>query len=191
MPRQSDSRERMLRAAGRLLQRQGYAATGWRQVVAEGDAPWGSQAHFFPGGKEQLAAEALAAEGERLRRDIAAALSQVHPADMIVGWAAMAARQLEAGDWADGCPIATAALERAHLSDALADACNGAFTGWVDAFADAIATRGVDRQEARALATTVVAGMEGALLLARAARDTAPLTTVAGELAPLLTERVP
>ena len=110
----------MLRAAARLLRRQGYAATGWRQVVAEGNAPWGSQAHFFPGGKEQLAAEALTAEGERFRARLAAGLDGVHPADMVGGWAAFAAEQLRASDWADGCPIATSALETAHVSDALA-----------------------------------------------------------------------
>ena len=50
----------MVRSAARLFRRQGYAATGWRQVIADGDAPWGSQAHHFPGGKEQLARDALA-----------------------------------------------------------------------------------------------------------------------------------
>jgi TetR/AcrR family transcriptional repressor of lmrAB and yxaGH operons len=181
----------MLAAAARLLRRQGYAATGWRQVVAEGEAPWGSQAHFFPGGKVQLATEALAAEGERLRREIEAALEQVHPADMVLGWAALAARQLKASGWAEGCPIATAALETAHVSDALAGVCNGALTSWIETFADAMVARGVAVQEARALATIVVAGMEGALLLARAGRDGAPLATVASEVATVLRERVP
>jgi len=191
MPRQSDSRQRMLQAAGRLFQRQGYAATGWRQVVAEGSAPWGSQAHFFPGGKDQLAAEALAAEGERLRREIATALARLHPADMISAWADMAARQLEASDWAEGCPIATAALERAHLSDAVGDACHGALASWVEAFADAMVARGADAGDARVLATVVVAGMEGGLLMARSARQAAPLATVAAELAGLVRARVP
>lgn len=54
----------------RILRRQGYAAAGWRQVVAESETPWGSQAHHFPGGKTQLATEALqhAAAFERLLR---------------------------------------------------------------------------------------------------------------------------
>ncbi len=180
----------MLRAAARLLRRQGYAATGWRQVVAEGNAPWGSQAHFFPGGKEQLAAEALTAEGERFRARLAAGLDGVHPADMVGGWAALAAEQLRASDWADGCPIATSALETAHVSDTLARACNGALTSWVDTMADAITDRGVDRAEAERLALLVIAGIEGALLLARAARSPTPLTVVGDEMAALLRSRV-
>jgi TetR/AcrR family transcriptional repressor of lmrAB and yxaGH operons len=180
----------MLRSAARLVRRHGYAATGWRQVVAEGDAPWGSQAHFFPGGKEQLAAEALAAAGERYRRQIVAGLEHAHPADMLLGWVTLAAHELEASGWADGCPIATVALETAHLSDTLAEVCNRALTGWIDALAGAMRTRGVKPKEAKALATTVLAGVEGALLLARTARDAAPLRTVGRELAALLRERV-
>lgn len=191
VPRHSDSRQRMIAAAGRLLRRQGYAATGWRQVVAEGDAPWGSQSHHFPGGKEQLAAEALALEGERIRGAIAAALADAHPADMVLGWAAFAARVLEESSWSEGCPIATTALETAHESDVLAKACHAAFASWQREFEGAMRLRGSTDGDARALATLVVASTEGALLLARSARDIAPLRAVADQLASVLRERVP
>jgi AcrR family transcriptional regulator len=181
----------MLAGAARLFRRQGFAATGWRQVVAEGKAPWGSQAHHFPGGKEQLCAEALADAGTRYRQVLVAALAQRHPADMVAGWARAAARDLEASGWADGCPIATVALETAHTSATLAAACDGALQSWIDAVTDAIAARGVAGDEARALGTLVIAGIEGALVLARASRSGAPLHAVGRELAALLRERVP
>ena len=181
----------MLAAATRLLRRQGYAATGWREVVAEGDAPWGSQAHHFPGGKEQLAAEALAREGARMRDEIAAALARSHPADMIRDWSAAAAAQLATSDWAEGCPIATTALETAHTSDDLAAVCHAAFASWQVTLTDAMTARGVATREARALAALVVAATEGSLVLARAARDEAPLRAVARELTTVLRERVP
>ncbi|MDT7711255.1 MAG: putative transposase [Pseudonocardiales bacterium] len=50
----------------------------------------------------------------------------------------------------------------------------------------AIADQGVGESEAASLAMLVVAGMEGALLLALTARDPAPLHTVAAELADVL-----
>ncbi|HEY4854618.1 MAG TPA: TetR/AcrR family transcriptional regulator, partial [Streptosporangiaceae bacterium] len=68
MPRTTDTRQRMVCSAARLLRRQGYAATGWRQVVADSATPWGSQAHHFPGGKEQLAAEAITLSGASYER---------------------------------------------------------------------------------------------------------------------------
>ena len=191
MPRRSDSRERMLGAATRLFRRQGYAATGWREVVAEGNAPWGSQAHHFPGGKEQLAAEALTRAGARMRDELAAALTRSHPADMIRRWSTAAAAELAASDWADGCPIATTALETSHTSDHLAAVCHAAFTGWQETLTEALTARGVSPREARALAALVVAAIEGSLILARAGRDPTPLKAVANELSRLLRERVP
>jgi len=94
MPRSSDARQRMVGTAARLFRRQGYCATGWRQVVAESGAPWGSQAHYFPQGKEQLAAEAVELAGARYEALLREGLNDSHPADFIEAWAALAASEL-------------------------------------------------------------------------------------------------
>jgi TetR/AcrR family transcriptional regulator, lmrAB and yxaGH operons repressor len=181
----------MLRTAARLLRRQGYAATGWRQVVAESGTPWGSQAHHFPGGKAQLAAEGLqhaaATYDELLRR----VLARYHPADAITRWADAAAAELAASGWADGCPVATVALETAHASDRLAEACATAFDSWQRALGDAMRARGASDAEADGLAALILAGMEGALLLARAHRDPAPLHVVGQQLSEVVKQRIP
>ena len=117
----TDTRQRMIRATARLMRRQGYAATGWRQVVADSATPWGSQFHHFPGGKEQLAAEAVALAGRRYEQLLRAALGGRHPAEAVASWVELAAAELEASGWADGCPVATVALETAHTSAALAE----------------------------------------------------------------------
>jgi TetR/AcrR family transcriptional repressor of lmrAB and yxaGH operons len=181
----------MVKAAGRLLRQQGYAATGWRQVVAESEAPWGSQAHHFPGGKVQLAAEALERAGAGYERLLQAVLADRHPADAVAMWLDAAADQLASTGWADGCPIATVALETAHASEPLAHVCDAAFGSWRAALASAMSARGLGEEAAASLATLVLAAVEGALLLARAGRDDAALRTVGAELARLLRERVP
>lgn len=181
----------MARTAARLFRRQGYAATGWRQIVAESGAPWGSQAHYFPGGKEQLAAEALGIEGKRIQAELEEALGGSHPADMIEAWSRVTARRLRQSDWAEGCPIATVALETAHESERLARVCDSAFNAWAATFERALVLRGLSPSESASLATLVVASTEGALLLARAARKTEALQTTGAELARLLRTRVP
>lgn len=181
----------MVRTAARLFRRQGYAATGWRQIVAESGAPWGSQAHYFPGGKEQLATEALAFEGERIQAEMEEALGASHPADMIEAWSRVAARRLRASDWGEGCPVATVALETAHESERLARVCDSAFKAWAATFERALVLRGLSPTESASLATLVVASTEGALLLARAAHKTEALQTTGAELARLLRTRVP
>jgi TetR/AcrR family transcriptional repressor of lmrAB and yxaGH operons len=181
----------MLETAADLLRRQGYAATGWRQIVAESGTPWGSQSHHFPGGKEQLAAEALTEASREYEKLLRAAFGRMHPADAVLGWSKAAVVVLEESDWSDGCPMATVALERAHTSDELAAVCNAAFINWQRALAEAMTSRGVASGEARRLATFVLASIEGALLLARTRRSAEPLRTVARELADLLRARVP
>jgi len=191
MPRTTDTRERMVKTAARLFRRQGYAATGWRQVVADGATPWGSQSHHFPGGKEQLATEALAFAGRRYERLIRSGLAGVHPADFVTAWADLAAAELAASGWADGCPVATVALETAHESEPLARVCDAALRSWRDALAEAIAANGATAADARRLATFVIAAIEGGLLLARARRSAEPLLIVGGELRAVLDRACP
>jgi TetR/AcrR family transcriptional repressor of lmrAB and yxaGH operons len=191
MPRQSDARPRIVRSAARLFRRQGYEGTSWREVIRASEAPWGSQAHYFPRGKEQLGVDAVTLAGARYERLVRTAFADVHPADAVATWAEAAAVELERSGWVDGCPVATVALETAGRSDALAAACFAALDSWRTALVDAIESAGLDAADAAALATLVLAAIEGALLLARAAHDAEPLHTVGAELAALLRQRIP
>ena len=49
-----------------LLERQGYYGTGLNQIVQQSGAPKGSLYHYFPGGKEELAAAAITDQGKRI-----------------------------------------------------------------------------------------------------------------------------
>lgn len=191
MPRITDTRQRMIRATARLMRRQGYAATGWRQVVADSATPWGSQFHHFPGGKEQLAAEAITLAGRRYEQLLRAALHASHPADAVANWVELAAAELEASGWADGCPVATVTLETAHASAVLAGACQAALGSWHAAITEAITARGIPSADALRLATLILAGIEGGLLLARAYRSPEPLRAVGDELTAILRARIP
>src|SRR5690349_19085907 len=61
----TSTRERIVDASAELVRRQGYAATGLKQILAEAQAPFGSLYHHFPGGKEQLGANAIRTAGKR------------------------------------------------------------------------------------------------------------------------------
>src|SRR6266536_1557545 len=67
------SRERLLDVAVDLLQRQGFHGTGLNELLARSGAPRGSLYHYFPGGKEQIGAEAIARAGGQ----VAAAVGHV------------------------------------------------------------------------------------------------------------------
>lgn len=190
MPRISDSRDRMVRSAATLLRRQGFAATGWRQVIAESGAPWGSQAHHFPGGKEQLVVDALTGAADEYQQMLKHAMSQYGPAEAVRMWTKVGARELERSGWVDGCPIATVALEVAAESEAIGTVCDQAFVSWRKVIAEALRSAGLADADADDLALTVLAGIEGGLLLTRAARDGNVLVTIGRQLAGVIETRL-
>src|SRR5439155_3098484 len=77
--KRSDSRERMLGSAVQLLREQGYTGTGFRDVIAHSGAPRGSIYHHFPGGKVQLAEEAVVAARDYVTSFIDAAKGEDDP----------------------------------------------------------------------------------------------------------------
>jgi TetR/AcrR family transcriptional repressor of lmrAB and yxaGH operons len=62
----SDSRERMVRSAASLISSKGVSATSFSDVLEGSGAPRGSIYHHFPGGKEQLATEAVRSTSDRV-----------------------------------------------------------------------------------------------------------------------------
>ena len=54
-------------------------------------------------------------------------------------------------------------------------ACAEVFSSWVEAAAERLAAAGLPRERSRQLAISMLASLEGALVLARALRSTEPL----------------
>lgn len=170
------TRDRIVFASAELFRRQGYAATGLKQIVADAEAPFGSIYHFFPGGKEELGAETIRVGGRFFL-----ALADTYltgdddPATEIRDFFDGAAETLEATDYADACPIATLALEVASTSEPLRIATAEAFDSWLEALTGRFRAAGLGVEEAETLALAVLSALEGAFVLCRSKRSTAPL----------------
>jgi TetR/AcrR family transcriptional repressor of lmrAB and yxaGH operons len=169
------SRTALIRTMRTLLRRQGYAATGLKQVLTTSGITTGSLYHHFPGGKQELAEAALTASG----RSVGAALAQLLDAsdscaDAVAAWTDAMAAAL-AADPLDGCPVMPVAVEAVHASDALRRAAATAFLHWRDLLAERLGREGMPAPDATEIATAVVALLEGALLLTRTTGDPAAL----------------
>jgi AcrR family transcriptional regulator len=179
----TSTRERIVDASAELFRRQGYSATGVKQIVTAAQAPFGSVYHFFPGGKEQLGAEAIRHSGALYEQLIPAVFD--HAPDLVSGtrlfFAGAAAHLVETG-YEDACPIATVALEVSSSSELLREACAEVFESWIAAGAQRHEAAGITAEKARELTIAMIAALEGAFVLARALRSTEPLE-LAGELA--------
>jgi AcrR family transcriptional regulator len=179
MQAMADTRDRLLAAANESFRRRGYHGTSLKDVTEGAGATVGSLYHFFPGGKEALTVAAVSASGEAYRQlfeTVADAAPDVATAigDFFEGAAAV----LEESGYLDPCPIGTVAREVASTNDAIRIATDLVFRSWIEAVAGRLEVAGLARDHAEALATTVIAALEGGFVLARARRDPEPLLEV-------------
>jgi TetR/AcrR family transcriptional regulator, lmrAB and yxaGH operons repressor len=187
----SDSRERMVASAAALIGSRGVSATSFSEVLTDSGAPRGSIYHHFPDGKRQLATDAVTWTSDQVVAYVRAGAPR-HPRDVLDRFVGMWRRVVLASDGAAGCVVAGVAVDTDASADG-ADAdqelmalVHSTFRAWVDALAEQLAATGVPAKQARAIATTTLAAMEGALILCRAEASVGPLDAVAAELRRLL-----
>jgi AcrR family transcriptional regulator len=173
------TKDRLLDASAELFRRQGYSGTGIKQILAEARAPFGSLYHHFPGGKEELGAEAVRRSGRLYALVVAEAMAGDAPlADRIASSFAQAAETMRESGWADACPVATVALEMSSSSEPVREACAEVFEEWFAGLTATFAAAGA--AEPRALAIEMLCALEGAFVFCRALRSPEPLL-VAGQ----------
>ena len=147
-----------------MIQAKGYPASGLNELVITSGAPKGSIYHYFPGGKEEIAAAAIRASGAEAAAATASALGSARSAaagiKRVLDWLA---DRLQQSDFRYGCPIATTTLEIASDSDVVQQACREAYAAWQGAIAARLQADGCSAKRASATATIVLSALEGAL----------------------------
>lgn len=187
MGARTDTRQEMVRAGARLLASQGYEATALLDVVEAAKASRGSIYFHFPGGKQELALEALALSSKRALESSALSIQGGQStADVVRRTGDVLAASLEATDFRMGCPIATVALETASTNEPLRELAAEFFADWRSLYVGSLLRDGVSPDRSKRLANLIVAAVEGGLLLARTTRSTLPLLDACTETADLL-----
>src|SRR6516165_5727171 len=178
MPRRTDSRSRMIAAAAELFRQRGYHATTFSDVVRDSGAPRGSTYFHFPGGKAELAREAIARAGDEMEELIDDAARQASdPASLVRALAQIMAGRLERSGYQSGCAIATMVLELAPGDEEFSAAFDTVFARWRTALVTRFEPLGIAPGRATILAGLTISAIEGALVLSRAARSTEPFTS--------------
>lgn len=181
------TRDRIVLAATRLFQQRGYHAVSTADILDEARAPKGSMYHHFPLGKEQIAIAAVARIGGEvmaLLRTLQAEGSSL--ADTIRTMADGMARWVRASAWREGTMLASAAIGAVPDRPKLHAAIRDAVEQWRDHLAGRLVDDGWSKPGARTMAHTVLAGIEGAMILARIEQDERIITRVAATLARLI-----
>jgi TetR/AcrR family transcriptional regulator, lmrAB and yxaGH operons repressor len=164
------TRDRIVETAAELFRAQGVNGTGVLAILDRARAPRGSLYHHFPGGKTELVLAGLEFESSRVSGDLETLLAtDPDPATAVIAFAEALAATLELSDYRLGCPVTTATLELANDDPAVRHLCASTYTTWQHAIGDHLRRHG--RDNAEHVAETILAAIEGALILARAHRD--------------------
>ena len=180
-------RDRLTAATATLMQRHGVAGTGIAEILATSGVTRRSIYLNFPGGKAELVAAATRAAGDEMTATLRGYMDDPDP---IGAFADMWGEVLVSTDFEGGCPIVAAAFSRAEAPEAASTAAD-VFAEWGQLLADRLREDGINRAAAQSLSTTVVAALEGAVILSRAARSIKPLTQVSRHLNELISQHRP
>jgi TetR/AcrR family transcriptional repressor of lmrAB and yxaGH operons len=168
----------MIRAAAELFRQRGYHATTFSDMVRESGAPRGSTYFHFPGGKQELAREAIARAGDEMEELVDEAAGHAgDPGSLVRALGQIFASRFERSGYESGCPIATMVLELAPRDEEFSADFDSVFARWRAALVTRIESLGIVPGRAAALADLTISAFEGALVLSRAARSTEPFKT--------------
>ena len=189
MPR--TARERLLTSAIQLMARDGVAGMGVAELIEHSSVSRRSVYVNFPRGKAELVTDATKSAAEFITGVLEKLVQQAPVRSSLSSLGALVGAKVVAGsDYTMGCPIAAATLGRSEAPEA-SQAAHAAFVQWVDLLAGRLEKDGVDPSETESLATTIVAAIEGAVLMSLAARSTDPLDRVIQQMVRLIEASTP
>ena len=180
-----DPRQRLLRAADRLMYAKGYEAVGVAEVCREAGVQKGSFYHFFAS-KQDLAVEMLDRSWARTRTAIFASAfdDDRRAVDSITRYGDLLAERLTVGrsdvGVVAGCRFGNFAVELSAHDEVIRAKIDEIF-GEMSSIIEATIRRGIDAGDVSddldpaEAAADVVAVMEGLMVMAKARQDPAPL----------------
>jgi AcrR family transcriptional regulator len=173
MPAARQGRDDVVAQIFTLIRERGFDGTSLADIGAATGLGKSSLYHYFPGGKDDMAAAVLDHAGRWMQTHALAALRAPGPPAKRLRAMLRTLDELYAGGTV-ACVLAALALGtgRERVRAGLA----GAFTGWIDALRDLAIEAGISRAEARERAEDAVVRIEGALVLAVSLNDPAPFT---------------
>jgi AcrR family transcriptional regulator len=185
----AESRQRLVAGAADMMRRRGLNATSVRELAKHARAPLGSTYHYFPGGKYQLAAEAVQWADDLTARALIKEL-RAGPLAGLRGFLLMWRKILTDSDFGAGCPVLAASVEDPpDDGTAPRDAAAAAFGNWTSILAQSLRDHGAS--DADRVAVLIVAAVEGSVAMCRAQRSTDALDNVAAQLESLVAAHLP
>ncbi|CAM4306992.1 MAG: TetR/AcrR family transcriptional regulator [Paenibacillus macerans] len=180
MSTRNHTRQILIETTAKLLQNQGYNATGLNQITQLSGTPKGSLYYHFPEGKEQLACEAVSHTKNVTLANLRSVLDSKADATQAVQELLMVlAEQVDRKNAELGIPLGVIAHETAGSNENIRKACCGVYNAWIAEFENKFVACGYAPEEAKEIAVSINALIEGSMIMCMTQRDSAPLRTAA------------
>lgn len=174
----NDSKQRMIQRAAVLLAKKGLQGASFSEVLAASGAPRGSVYHHFPGGKVELVLAAVVAAGEQAMA-VLQTLDGKPAVEVARTFLDLWRTVLVRSNFGAGCAIVAVTI--AAEAPALRQSAAEIFQKWRRRLAELFVNGGVPAARAPAIAATLLAACEGAVILSRAEQSFEPFDQVAAE----------
>lgn len=175
------TKDRMVMSAITLLREQGVPGVTVDAVLAHSGAPRGSVYHHFPGGRAELVLTAGRTAADYITQLLRDASVATEPSEMVDRFVAFWRTALEQTDYRAGCPVVALATGNRDLPEA-DELVRETFTSWHASLRELLVASGWATRRAEADATFIIAAIEGAVVLCKSLRSSAPLDDVAESL---------
>lgn len=164
------TRDRLIAAMQDALRNKGYHGVGLSELLTKAQAPKGVLYHHFPGGKSELAVAAIEAVIHQLTAGLQRLMARdPDPARALATWMNNAQKVLAGSGFAEGCPLATIALESTPDDTQVRTALAQGFAAIRQSLTTTLHTAGIEGNRSAKLAALIVSAYEGALVQARVA----------------------
>ncbi|OZF04830.1 TetR/AcrR family transcriptional regulator [Rhodococcoides fascians] len=179
------ARDKLLLSTIDLMRRKGVVGTGVAEILEHGAVSRRSIYLHYPDGKSGLVAEATRLAGTYIEAQITAAAAHSTPREGLASFIAQWKNVVFSSEFTAGCPIAAAAVSRA-TTPAVADIAGAEFDRWRQTLATSLVEHGIEQSTAESLANTILAAVEGAVMMCVAQRSLTALDDVEQHLTVLL-----
>ena len=175
------TRARIVEAAARLIHERGVAGTTLDDVKAAAEVSGSQMYHYFPD-KDALLQAVIGYQAEAIA-------SNQRQADLsrpegLRAWRDLVIARVTGAEGKGGCPLGSLASQLAETSPDARTLLASGFSQWQSAIGESL--RLPDGVDSEAFAVTLLATLQGGLLLAQVQRDSRPLETAIDTLLQLI-----
>lgn len=173
-----EKKEFILSKAATFISRKGYHGTGIQEILEACSIPKGSFYHYFPAGKEQLAADLAVYAYETMEKGIKKNLfSTSNNADEVFSRMAhcLSERVLANDDMMPSFLMTFLGLESIYIGPRITEACQSVYKRWQELYRDKLIECGYNESMAEEVALTCFTLVHGAMISSWIKQDNADL----------------